>query len=65
MENKDKQSLDESLLKMQKLAGIITEQEYNTLIKENSMNQMRKHFENWSEGLEELKLLSKNKGYNV
>lgn len=59
------QPLDESLLKMQKLAGIITEQEYNTLIKEEKRRGLDEWINNLITQTEELKQLMRKKGYDV
>mgnify|MGYP003423087894 FL=1 len=55
----------ESFIRMQKLAGIITEQEYNILIKEETEKNIDSMINEMSKGIKDLGLFLRKKGYDV
>ena len=56
------EKLDESFLRMQKMAGIITEEEYNNAI---HVSTLKDFSEKISSGVSKIKQMLRDEGYNV
>jgi len=62
MENK---KTNEEFLYMQKLAGLITEEEYKAKLKEETDNKLKTFLSNFKSKNQEFQNLLKDKGYDI